>query len=49
VAQQPRDIGAKTIEAVKTHFDGGQVPKSISVPVKVVDAESLKTSGGATQ
>jgi ribose transport system substrate-binding protein len=49
VAQQPRDIGLKTIEAIKTHFDGGQVPKSISVPVKIVDAESLKSSGGATQ
>jgi ribose transport system substrate-binding protein len=49
VAQQPRDIGAKTIEAIKTHFDGGQVQKSISVPIKIVDAESLKSSGGSTQ
>lgn len=48
VAQQPRDIGAKTIEAIKLHFDGGQVPKNISVPVRIVDAESLKSSGGAT-
>ncbi|HEY0321770.1 MAG TPA: substrate-binding domain-containing protein [Pyrinomonadaceae bacterium] len=42
VAQQPRDLGAKTIEAISTHFSGGQVPKSIAVPVKIVDANSLK-------
>lgn len=46
VAQQPRDLGAKTIEVIHTHFGGGQVPASISVPVKVVDGESLKASGG---
>jgi ribose transport system substrate-binding protein len=46
VAQQPRDLGAKTIDVIRTHFSGGQVPASISVPVKIVDAESLKTSGG---
>jgi ribose transport system substrate-binding protein len=40
VAQQPRDLGAKTIEAIQMHFSGGQVPKSIAVPVKVVDANS---------
>src|SRR4051812_28630784 len=32
VAQQPRDIGAKTIEAITTYFNGGQVEKNISVP-----------------
>ncbi|MET0622448.1 MAG: substrate-binding domain-containing protein [Pyrinomonadaceae bacterium] len=42
VAQQPRDIGAKTIEAIVAHFGGGQVQANISVPIKVVDAESLK-------
>jgi ribose transport system substrate-binding protein len=42
VAQQPRDLGAKTIEAISTHFSGGQVPKSIAVPVKIVDANSAK-------
>ncbi|HEX8634232.1 MAG TPA: substrate-binding domain-containing protein [Pyrinomonadaceae bacterium] len=46
VAQQPRDLGAKTIEVIRTHFAGGQSPASISVPVKIVDAESLKASGG---
>ncbi|HKG12515.1 MAG TPA: substrate-binding domain-containing protein, partial [Pyrinomonadaceae bacterium] len=46
VAQQPRDLGAKTVEAIATHFSGGQVPKSIAVPVKIVDADALKASGG---
>lgn len=45
VAQQPRDLGAKTIEAISTKFNGGQVPPSVTVPVKIVDAESLKNSG----
>jgi ribose transport system substrate-binding protein len=47
VAQQPKDLGAKTIEAIATHFAGGQAQKSIAVPVKIVDANSLKESGGA--
>jgi ribose transport system substrate-binding protein len=47
VAQQPKDLGAKTIDAIATHFAGGQVQKSIAVPVKIVDANSLKESGGA--
>lgn len=42
VAQQPADLGAKTIEAIKTHLGGGQVEKSIAVPVTVVDASTLK-------
>ncbi len=46
VAQQPRDLGAKTIDVIRTHFGGGQVPASIAVPVKIIDAESLKASGG---
>lgn len=46
VAQQPRDLGAKTIEVIRTHFSGGQAPANIAVPVKLVDAESLKASGG---
>jgi ribose transport system substrate-binding protein len=46
VAQQPRDLGAKTIEAISTYFSGGQPPKSIAVPVKIVDANTLKESGG---
>jgi len=42
VAQQPRDLGAKTIEAISKHFAGGPVEKSVAVPVKIVDANSLK-------
>jgi ribose transport system substrate-binding protein len=42
VAQQPRDLGARTIEVIGKHFAGGPVEKSISVPVKIVDANSLK-------
>jgi ribose transport system substrate-binding protein len=42
VAQQPRDLGAKTIEAISRHFAGGPVEKSIAVPVKIVDANSPK-------
>ena len=40
VAQQPRDLGARTIEVIGRHFAGQQVEKNISVPVKVVDASS---------
>jgi ribose transport system substrate-binding protein len=40
VAQQPRDIGTKTIEAISKHFAGGPVEKNIAVPVKIVDANS---------
>jgi ribose transport system substrate-binding protein len=46
VAQQPRDLGAKTIDAIATHFKGGQVQKSIAVPVKIVDANTLKEPSG---
>lgn len=49
VAQQPRDLGAKTIEAIANYFGGGQVPKSIAVPVRIVDANSLKASGGGRE
>jgi ribose transport system substrate-binding protein len=41
VAQQPRDLGAKTIEVIAAHFNGGQVEKKITVPVKIVDANNL--------
>jgi len=42
VAQQPGDLGAKTIEAVRAHLGGGQVEKNIAVPVTLVDASTLK-------
>ncbi len=49
VAQQPRDIGAKTIEAIAAHFGGQPVPAKIDVPIKIVDAESLKAGGAPAQ
>jgi len=42
VAQEPRELGVKTIEAISKHFAGGPVEKFIAVPVKIVDANSLK-------
>ena len=36
VAQQPRDIGAKTINAVARHFKGETVEQLVAVPVKIV-------------
>jgi ribose transport system substrate-binding protein len=42
VAQQPRDLGAKTIDAISRYFAGQQVEKSIAVPVTLVDANSPK-------
>ncbi len=47
VAQQPRDIGAKTIDVISTYFGGGQASKNISIPVKIVDANSLKQTAAA--
>ncbi len=47
VAQLPHDIGTKTIDAIAAHFGGQPVEKTIAVPVKIVDANSLKESGGA--
>lgn len=42
VAQQPRDIGAKTIEAIARHFKGEAVQPVVNVPVKIVEAEAAK-------
>ncbi|MEP7037158.1 MAG: substrate-binding domain-containing protein [Acidobacteriota bacterium] len=48
VAQQPREIGAKTIEAIVKYFKGEPSDAKISVPVKIVDANNakLKRNGG---
>src|SRR5215211_5749700 len=32
VAQQPRDLGAKTIDAIKSYLTGSQVQKQVAVP-----------------
>jgi ribose transport system substrate-binding protein len=42
VAQQPRDIGAKTIEAIAKHFKGETVEPKVSVPVKIIDVTAAK-------
>ncbi len=42
VAQQPRDIGTKTIDAIVRHFKGETVEAKVSVPVKIVDAQNAK-------
>ena len=42
VAQQPRNIGAKTIEAIAKHFKGEPVEAKVAVPVKIIDIESAK-------
>jgi ribose transport system substrate-binding protein len=42
VAQQPRDLGAKTIDAIHSYLTGGQTQKQIAVPVKIVDATNSK-------
>jgi ribose transport system substrate-binding protein len=42
VAQQPRDIGAKTIEAIARHFRGETVEAKVAVPVKIVDASTAQ-------
>lgn len=48
VVQQPRDIGAKTVEAIETYFKGGQLSPIITVPIEIVDAEDLKQKGAQT-
>jgi ribose transport system substrate-binding protein len=42
VAQQPQLIGQKTIEAIAAYFAGETPAAKIAVPVKIVDADSLK-------
>ena len=42
VAQQPRDIGKQTIEAIAKHLKGETVAPKTDVPVKIIDANSAK-------
>ena len=46
VAQQPTEIGHRTIEAIAAHFAGQQVPPVIAVPVRIVDADSARALSG---
>lgn len=48
VAQQPRDIGARTVAAIADHFAGRPVPPTVTVPVRIVDADSLRAGDGDT-
>lgn len=47
VAQQPNDIGHRTIEAIAAHFAGQTPPAVIAVPVRIIDADSVRAMGGA--
>lgn len=47
VAQQPRAIGEQTIDAIADHFAGKPVPARITVPVRIVDADSARAMAGA--
>jgi ribose transport system substrate-binding protein len=47
VAQQPRQIGVQTIEAIADHFAGKNPPARIAVPVRIIDADSIRATGGA--
>lgn len=47
VAQQPRDIGSKTIGVISTHLGGGQAPPSVAVPIRMVDAAAANAAGAA--
>ena len=47
VAQQPREIGVRTIEAIADHFAGRNPPARIAVPVRIIDADSIRAAAGA--
>lgn len=47
VAQQPELIGRQTIDAIASLFAGQTPPPKIAVPVKIVDADSVKAEAGA--
>ncbi|HEX5435829.1 MAG TPA: substrate-binding domain-containing protein [Gemmatimonadaceae bacterium] len=42
VAQQPRVIGTETIDAIAQHFAGKTPPARIAVPIRIVDADSVR-------
>ncbi len=49
VAQQPKQIGAKTIDAIAGHLSGVKQDALIPVPVRIVDSDSLKPKAGGSQ
>ena len=44
VAQQPKLIGQKTVDAIASYFAGQTPPPKIAVPVTVVDSQAVKTA-----
>jgi ribose transport system substrate-binding protein len=42
VAQQPKEIGRQTIGAIVAHLAGKPTPAVVPVPVRIVDADSLR-------
>ena len=42
VAQQPAEIGRRTIDAIAAHFAGQPPPAVVAVPVRIVDADSAR-------
>ncbi len=49
VAQQPREIGKETIDAIAEYFAGKTPPARISVPVRIVNADSVKAMAAAAK
>jgi len=47
VAQQPMEIGVKTIDAIADYFAGKPPVVRIAVPVRIVDADSVKAMAAA--
>jgi ribose transport system substrate-binding protein len=47
VAQQPRLIGSKTIDAIAAHFDMQPAESKLAIPVRIVDATSLRAESPA--
>src|ERR1043166_6488306 len=41
IPQQPREIGTRTIDAIADHFAGRPPAPRVSVPVRIVDADSV--------
>ena len=44
VAQDPTEIGRRTIDAIAAHFAGQQTPAVVAVPVKVVEKGTVQTT-----
>lgn len=49
VAQQPREIGERTIDAIADYLAGKTPDARIAVPVRIVDADSVKAMAAAKQ